>query len=221
MNKLPHKIRLYKIDEQLSKLFKLFEHLVTYSVITKDKKMQIGRFARSYRLWMKRMHYHKGWLYTVELNKFGRLCFQRRLAGQSSPSQDLWCRMGRKNKLPLFLREVPDIIGHDNDVYHITIIRLIQTLLFIPRHVESDVGKVDWTTITNPGSLQIPGGFLQFLEENYSGILDIDSLEPVEPHNTTSMGPNGPALPTSLDDLKLLPEDLKKSLLILSNDCHG
>jgi len=61
--------------------------------------------------------------------------------------------------------------------------------------------------------------FLQ--EQNLSDILETHTIDSFKPHLTTTMGPNGPALGTSLDDLNLLPNELCIDLESICNDEEG
>jgi len=77
----------------------------------------------------------------------------------------------------------------------------------------------DYTTIDGRNPKPIPGSLISFIQNLYPNpLFTKDDLQPLTCHLSTSMGPNGPSMKTSLDDLKILPDQLMEDLFTLAND---
>lgn len=102
------------------------------------------------------------------------------------------------------------------------VIKFCLTALFCTRSFKSPLNP-DYSSITTgEKEIDVPENLLEFLHsQDLSKILIKHSIGIFKPHLTTTMGPNGPALGTSLDDLNALPDSLVQDLESIVNDENG
>lgn len=100
-------------------------------------------------------------------------------------------------------------------------LRVILTLLHITRWFSFST-NADYTTIIEGEDKACNRHLSAFIKSYFPDpLFTKEDIEPYFPHLTTSMGPQGPAILTSLDDLKILPDSLKEDLYYLANDTQG
>lgn len=164
--------------------------------------------------WYSRTQKHCGLKHSVKVFKTARLHVTRFIAGHPIVQSDIRLSL-TKDGLPRALGPLIPILRKREPAD----LRIILTLLNVSRLALGD-GTLDLTSIESPRvvtnlNADWEARIVNHFNLNLSNFFDKLDVEWKQPHPSTKRGPNGQAIATSLVDLAILPEELRRSISIL------
>lgn len=196
--------------------------LIIWIIPEKSKQLTVVNWFESFASYINQLAKDKGRVQVVSVIKQIQLHTTRYLAGAPLYSNNI--RIGlNANGLPKSLR------GENGKIHdHIRnrdpqVLRAIMTVLSVIRTFKGD-GSLEAKTIISPSTSDqsveedierwlVTSQYSTRLKESFNTLLNKNLWR--LPHLSTKMGPNGQATGTSLRDLQLLPEWLRKDIEVI------
>lgn len=181
--------------------FKVVIQNLKDSEVPVDVKEQFLAYIMYFETWSLVQIQSKGQYRYVQLMKAVRHEYLHKLGECTNPvGEELtFFRRDKKLGLPRVKGLLHLFRGRSNPLF----LKVLLTLLFVGRYVPLPTDNAEWSTITTGSHLPVREDMKLFLKESHWFSIiqsSMQALKPIQYHFSTSMGPLGPAMVSSMRD---------------------